>query len=177
MACRPVWQCKSRTSSFVDAFQNFINLAQTLRAFASCEETALYLWLQQHVYVACNCSFVEMAIIKTRLALFFHPGYRVVVKQPGEWDALRELVRTLLDKAVCAFFHNVFLLLLSSRSFQQIVCMCVGEVCAYDCKQHSRGRSIAMTTEPYHVLIIPAQLLKSASCNLASVISGVHATI
>ena len=82
---------QGRDSSLADCFRDFIFLARTLKAAE--ENTVIDSGFVAWAYMAFNERYKNMADPITRLALFLHPGYRLVGTQEKEFEALQLAVR------------------------------------------------------------------------------------
>ena len=82
---------QGRDSSLADCFRYFILLARTLKAAE--ENTVIDPAFVAWAYMAFNERYKDMADPLTRLALFLHPGYRLVGNQEKEFEALQLAVR------------------------------------------------------------------------------------
>ncbi|DBA94615.1 TPA: hypothetical protein ACH3X1_002195 [Trebouxia sp. C0004] len=87
---------EKRDSSLADCFRYFIFLARTLKAAE--ENTVIDSGFVAWAYMAFNERYKDMADPTTRLALFLHPGYRLVGTQDKEFEALQLAAGELAKK-------------------------------------------------------------------------------
>ena len=85
-------------TSVADIFRYFIYLASIINAALVANK--LPDAILRHAVRAFNMRWEEMAVPIVRLALFLHPGYRILSPRQGEFDVLQKEVRPVIC-AVC----------------------------------------------------------------------------
>lgn len=81
---------QGRDSSLADCFRYFILLARTLKAAEA--NTVIDPGFIAWAFTAFNMRYKDMADPVTRLALFLHPGHRLVGNQEEEWETFKMAV-------------------------------------------------------------------------------------
>lgn len=77
-------------TNMADVFRYFIYLASIIKA--AVHAAVLPAQLLQHAVKAFNMRWTEMAVPIVRLALFLHPGYKILSKADNEFKTLRDTV-------------------------------------------------------------------------------------